>query len=398
MKKIFHALLFLTLLTGLSVTASTVVYAGDDCEPGCDCTKAADGSYSGSIYGEQQNDAQAEQVKQKAMAQEVIKMPDPAPSLTCLDRTLAMTSTLGGLFSDKFPSQIPPESSAIFGPSKYPDAGTGTANPNAPGGGGPFSKSLKNVISENLQNYMQNYQDNLSNPASPTQGALTSMIPNALNLNYLDTVNDFFYDQIGLSNIQGWLGDITGLVGQINGAWTQYGNLATTAMGFLGLSGLASYVGMILGVVNMIGDYSSQASGYMGQITNQLTSIMNSFINVDHLLSNGGEKACNIMAQLWGNVAPEGSAINAGFQAITGAGSDKGSPYFSMKDLLNSNIPTNVGINLMKAIQNDGPVLNNALNAITQGILSGPGSSQTWPATPIIPQNASANDIISLMD
>lgn len=394
MRKFLHALLFIVLLTGLSVTAT---YAGTDCAPGCDCTRAPDGSYSGSIYGEQQVDAQAEQVKQKGYAQEVIKMPDNGAGLTCLDRTLAMTSSLGKIFSDKFPNQIPPEARSIFGPSKYPDAGTGAADPQSPSSGGPFSKSLKNVISENLQNYVQNFNDNNDNPSNPTQGSLSAML-GATNLNYLDTVDDFIMDEINISGITGTLANVTSLVSQIDAAWNQYSGFANLAMTGLGLTGLAQTLGMIVGVMNSISGYATMASGYMGSITLQLGNILNSFINIDHLTANGGDKACSMMAQLWGNMPVDPAAIAAGFQAVTGAGSDKGSPYFSMKDLLNSNIPTNVGLNLVKAIQNDGPILNNALYAITQGILSGPGSSPTWPATPIIPANATANDIISLMD
>lgn len=395
MKKFFLALMFLALITGLSTTAS---YAGADCEPGCDCKKAADGSYQGSIFGEQQNHAEAKQVQQKGYAQEIIKMPDNAPGMTCLDRALGLTSMLGNIFSDKIPQNIPAMSSSIFGPSAFPDAGTGTKNPDAPGGGGPYGKALKNVISDSLKQYATNFDD-----TGLSDGSLSAQL-GATSLNYVEQLGNNLIGGIlqdtGINSAMTALDGANGLFNEVAGFWNSYGGIVANALSaFPGLAGLINIIGQAFSVLNDITSTIATIQQTFNQLQANLMGILNNLVNVDHMLSGDG-KACNRIGDLWGKLSDTG--LPAGFKALTGSGSDQGAPYFNFRDMLeNPNLQAagiSIGTNMGRALMTGEPILQKAWEAISTGILSGPGASATWPAVPVIPQNASVDDIISLMN
>lgn len=402
MKRFIYALFFVFALTGLSVTA---VYAGADCAPGCNCAKnpnydpndPSQGGYysSDSVFGAQEEIAKAEQVKEKAYTNEIIKQPDNAPGMTCLDRAMGLTASLGNIFSDKFPQEIPGASTSIFGSVTFPDAGTGANSGadagTAPGKAGPYGAMLKNVVSENLKKYAKNFED-----TGDRDGSLSFQL-GATNLGAMDALGGLINGALsstGITNLFNQINDIIGTVGgvlgTINGAWSQYGGYFDTAMGFFGLSGLAGVVGQIFNVLGNVESLVSQVANLFGNLQGALMGLLSNLISIDHL-TQGGTQDCNRIAKLWG----DGSFG----KALTGTGNDKGAPYFRLKDMLSGqNMPSSLGQNLMKAFDTDNSVLQAAFNVLDTGILSGPGSSAIWPATPIIPENASVDDIIAQMN
>lgn len=402
MKRFIYALFFVLALTGLSVTS---VYAGDDCAPGCNCTKnpnydpndPSQGGYyaADSVFGAQEEVAKAEQVKEKSYANEIIKQPDNAPGMTCLDRAMGLTASLGNIFSDKFPDEIPGASTAIFGEVTFPDAGTGANSGadagTAPGKAGPYGTMLKNVLSENLKKYAKNFED-----TGDRDGSLSFQL-GATNLGAMDALGGLINNALSstgitdlFGQINGIIGTVTGTIGTVTGAWDSYGSYFQSAMGFFGLSGLASVVGNIFNALSSIEDFLNDAADLFGDLQGMLMGMLNNLISLDHL-TQGGTQDCNRIAKLWG----DGSFA----KALTGTGNDKGAPYFRLKDMLSGqNMPASLGQNLMKAFDTDNSVLQAAFDVLDSGILSGPGSSGIWPATPIIPENASVDDIIAQMN
>ncbi|MFN7114488.1 MAG: hypothetical protein ACK4PK_09060 [Alphaproteobacteria bacterium] len=359
----FAVVLFLGL--GLGVTAN-FAYA-NNCAPGCpqEACEAA------------QNHAQAKQVESKAHTSEIMPLNDNSPGMTCFDNAMGLTSRLGSIFSDVNPTGIiPVANSSVFGTSSFPDFGSATK----------LMRGLDAVVNPTIQAHASNFADSLSS---------------ALGATVLGFMNEFFNSTIQpiIDSINGPLATLNGYVGTMNGYVTAVQG-AMTAVGLAFPGTITALVAALNAAWNTINSF---ISGAVAMITNAINVIVNaitSAINsvVTSLLSAATpEGACSRIAQLWGNDEPPG------FRSLIGSAIERGTPYFTMFQMLSADIPSSLGppgIRLMQEIFNtsNATIVTNALNDLLPGgVLSGPGTSPWWPARPTFAPGATTEDIRSLM-
>ncbi|MDP2206464.1 MAG: hypothetical protein Q8K65_09180 [Alphaproteobacteria bacterium] len=359
----FAVVLFLGL--GLGVTAN-FAYA-NTCAPGCpqEACEAA------------QNHAKAKEVESKAHTGEIMPQNDNSPGMTCFDYAMALTSRLGGIFSDINPTGIiPVANSSVFGTSSFPDYGSATK----------LIKGLDAVVNPTIQAHASNFGDSLSAGIGAT---------------VLGYMNEFLNTTIQpiIDSITGPLATLNGYVGTMNG----YVTAVQTAMNLVGLAMPGTITGFVAGLNAAWNTINSFISGAVAAITNIINGIVNSITSMINgaLTSMMGVSAadgdCVRIAQLWGNGEP------GGFRSLIGSAIERGTPYFSMIQMLSGQVPDSFGppgIRLVQEIFNtsNATIITNALDDLLPGgVLSGPGSSAWWPATPTFGPGATTESIRSLM-
>lgn len=359
-KKIFLIAALFFAASGLSAAS---VYAAPGCPAGCDCPRDPEGNFSTQgIMGQMEAFGEAERVKDKAQAQQIIKQPDNSPGLTCFDRQLALTAKLGNIFSDNFPANMPPFSN-IF---RRPAATEIPWNYEKAGMDQMLAKGLKNVLTGTDQNpgLLQRHAQNFTSSLSFDLGATNQ-------LNFMNTLAASLFDPATgaldsiFANTNSYFDQIFGTP---NGAFAQLntlisgvsqGQLATTVTsiaGAVGLAGVVSAINSVNQVLNQIETYRTQfnqayynaqntAYGYVNGIAASANSLLGNYagrvlgglfgalgLNSDSMLGHDGAEACDRMAKLWGDKPanwPGGIS-----KAITGIGGDKGVPYFRLQDML----------------------------------------------------------------
>lgn len=365
-KNIFLAAFF-SMMLGLSVISSQSFAL----EPGCppEVKEAMD------------RHADAKRIESKAHARQVIKQNDNAPGMTCFDRAMTLTSRLGGIFSDVSPTGIiPAANESVFGTSSFPDFGATTK----------LIKGLDAVVSPTLQGHVTNFADSLS-------AMLGATIAGYMNEFVNSTIDPI------LDSIAGPMGTLSGYVADLN----SYYSTLQTAMNILGVS-MPTVVMTAVAAINAAWSaINSFISGAVAAITNAITSIVNTIVDTINSVATSllaaatpaGE--CSYIAQLWGN----GEAAVANFRSLVGGGVERGTPYFTMADLISGDIPASFPAAvptdfLTQEIFNDvnQTILTNlGLDFDAGGILSGPGGHAQWPAPPTLAPNTSIADIISQM-
>jgi hypothetical protein len=359
----FAVVLFIGL--GLGVTANFA--HANTCAPGCpqEACEAA------------QNHGQAKQVESKAHTSEIMPQNDNSPGMTCFDHAMGLTSRLGGIFSDVNPTGvIPVANSSVFGTSSFPDYGSATK----------LIKGLDAVVNPTIQGHASNFADSLSA---------------ALGATVLGYMNEFVNTTIQpiIDSITGPLATLNGYVGTMNG----YVTAVQTAMNLVGLAMPGAITGFVAALNAAWNTINSFISGAVAAITNIINGIVNTItaaINsvVTSVLSAATpEGSCSRIAQLWGNDQP------AGFRSLIGSAIERGTPYFSMIEMLSGEIPDSLGppgTRLLQEIFNtsNATIITNALDDLLPGgVLSGPGSSAWWPATPMFLPGATTENIRNLM-
>jgi len=359
----FAIVLFLGL--GLGVTANFA--HANTCAPGCpqEACEAA------------KNHSDAKEVESKAHTSEIIPQNDNSPGMTCFDHAMGLTSRLGAIFSDVSPAgPVPVANETVFGTSSFPDYGAGTK----------LIKGLDAVVNPTIQNHASNFADSLS-------AALGATVLGYMN-EFLNTVVQPIID-----SITGPLATLNGYVSTMN----TYVGILQTALNLLGVS-MPALVQAAVTAINAAWDtINSFISGVVAAITNIINSIVDTIMStINSVLTSliavatpDGE--CSRIAQLWGNDFPDG------FRSLIGSAIERGTPYFSMIEMLSGQIPDTLGqpgVRLMQEIFNtsNATIITNALDDLLPGgVLSGPGSSTWWPAVPIFPPNATTDDIRSQM-
>jgi len=359
----FAVVLFLGL--GLGVTAN-FAYA-NNCAPGCpqEACEAAN------------NHANAKEVESKAHTIQITPQSDNAPGMTCFDHAMGLTSRLGSLFSDVNPTGIiPVANSQVFGTSSFPDYGSATklikgldavVNPTIQGHATNFADSLSAAIGATVMGYMNEF---VNTTIQPIIDSITG--PLATLNGYVGTMNGYVtavqtaMTAVGLA----FPGTITGLVATLNAAWNTINSFISGAV--------AAITNIINGIVNMI--------------TAAINSVMTSLMG-----AAAADGSCSRIAQLWGNDEPDG------FRSIIGSAIERGTPYFSMIQMLSGEIPDALGPAGPRLLQeifntsNAGIIANALDDLLPGGVLSGPGSSPWWPATPMFLPGATTQTIRNLM-
>lgn len=355
---------FFALMLGLSVLSSQA-YA---LQPGC----------PEEVMDTIKNHADAKRVESKAHARQVIKQNDNAPGMTCFDRAMTLTSRLGGIFSDVSPTGIiPAANEAVFGTSSFPDFGASTK----------LVKGLNAVVAPMVQGHTSNFTDSLSQMLGATvSGYMTEFVSSTL-------------DPI-LDSLSEPLGDLSSAVSDLNSYYTTL----QSALNLLGVS-MPTVVMTAVAAINAAWSaINSFISSTVAMITNTINSIVSSITDlinsaVSSLVAAATpEGDCSRIAQLWGNGFP-----SEDFRSLIGSAVERGTPYFSMFEMLSGNIPNSFGTageSLLEEIFNtsNGDIISRALEDLSPGgKLSTPGILPSWATPPIFGSDATLADIISEM-
>lgn len=354
---------FFALMIGVSAVSSYSFAA----EPGC----------PEEVMDAIKNHADAKRVESKAEARQVIKQNDNAPGMTCFDRAMTLTARLGGIFSDVSPTGIiPAANESVFGTSSFPDFGASTK----------LVKGLNAVVSPTLQGHVNNFADSLSSALGATvAGYMAEFVSSTL-------------DPI-LDSLSAPLGDLSSAVSSLNSYYTTL----QSALNLLGVSTPTVVMTAVAAINTAWSAINSFISSTVAMITNTINSIVSSITDlinsaVSSLVAAATpEGDCSRIAQLWGNDFPDG------FRSLIGSALERGTPYFTMFEMLSGNIPDSFGIagdHLMQEIFNDSnsDIISKALQDLMPGgALSGPGILPSWPTPPIFPANATISDIRSQM-
>lgn len=361
----FAVVLFVGL--GLGVTAN---YANAQSNPGCppEAEQAA------------RNHGDAKQVESKAHTSEILPQNDNAPGMTCFDHAMALTSRLGGMFSDvTMPGTIPVANETVFGTSSFPDFGASTK----------LIRGLDAVVNPTVQAHASNFADSLSS---------------ALGATVLGYMNEFLNSTIQpiLDSIAGPLATLNGYVGTMNG----YVSMLQTATSLLGVAFPPILSGFVMGINTAWNTINSFISGAVAAVTNAINSIVNSIVNqinsalTSFMASATPEGECSRIAQLWGNDNPDG------FRSLIGSAIERGTPYFTMFQMLGGEIPDTLGppgMRLMQEVFNtsNSNIIDRALeDLLPNGALNAPGNannSSWWAPVPIFPATGDTAGIRSQM-
>jgi len=366
MRRYSFLAVFFTLLFSLSVTSA---YA---CQPGCDCDN---------VLPVMQNAADAKRLETRMHARQVIKQNDNSVGVTCFDRALMLTAQLGGIFSDVAPGfALPVGNTNIFGDVSFPDYGASTK----------LIRGLDAVVSPTMQGHVGNFTDSLSH-------ALGATVAGYLNAFVQGPIQDF------LDLLVDPMNQVTGFVNDVNGFYTTLQN----AMSLLGLA-MPAIVATSVAVINAAwASINAIISGAMAAITNFINGLVNSIVSMISSALNGlmaamtPEGECSRIAKLWGNGHMPDLGIFPDWRSLMGGAVERGTPYFTMFQMLTGAIPNTFGTpgtHLMQELMNatNSTIITNALNDLT-GALSGPGSLPSWQTPPLIPVTATVDDIISQM-
>ncbi|MFN7114511.1 MAG: hypothetical protein ACK4PK_09185 [Alphaproteobacteria bacterium] len=367
MRQFWFLTVFFALIFSLSVTSA---YA---CQPGCDCNN---------VLPIMQNAAEAKRLESKMHSRQVIKQNDNSVGMTCFDRALMLTAKLGGIFSDVSPGfAMPAGNTNLFGNVSFPDYGASTK----------LIRGLEAVVSPTMQGHVSNFTDSLSHALGATvAGYLTAMMAPIQNL---------------LNDISGQvIGQLGPLVDDINEAYEQL----QTLLNLLGLA-MPNIVLVTVGTINGViwPAINTFISGAMAAITTFINSLVNSIVSMISSAIHGllaamtPDGECSRIAKLWGNGNMPDLGIFPDWRSLMGGAVERGTPYFTMFQMLTGAIPNTFGTpgtHLMQELMNatNSTIITNALNDLT-GALSGPGSLPSWQIPPIIPVTATVDDVISQM-
>lgn len=378
---------FFALMLCLSATASNAA-----CRPGCNCTNPAapggaggggsnpenSAGTQGGIMGALERRADAKRVENKAQTRQHVTMNDNGPGMTCFDRALGLTQQLGQIFSDVGPGFVPPRSGDIFiGGSSFPDMGLSNW----------LGEGLNTVVSPGLQAHVANFGDSLS-----------AML-GAVFAGYLDTFANTILGPLtdAFNAIGGPISEIDNTMATINGWYSTISSI----LELLGGQMPTYIIGVIATVNTLWSQIQNLISTALSAVMTTITSIISSIQSaIDTMIANvlssfniGGD--CARIANLWqGDI----TGLPAMFRGLVGQAVELGAPYFTLYEMLSGAVG-GAGPDLLGELGNAAnlDIINRAMGDLT-GILSGPGSINSWPAVPVFaPVGTSTTDIISAM-
>jgi hypothetical protein len=377
---------FMSLMMALTFV-SVGVHAADipaDCPPGCDCppNTNGDGTFDG-VLGAQEAYGDAERMRDKGEAQEVIKQNDNGPGMTCFDQALGVTAKLGNIFSDKVPANMPAEVRAVYGNSQYSAADIITPT---------LAENLKKVMTgpDGNNGLLQKHTANFIASKSAAFGAVAP-------LSYMSTLTGSMQTQVNTildnAGITGTLTNFQASLNALDNFWDS--DIVSAISGLATAFGLTQIVNTINSINTTLGNIdntlNSIRAALSGAINLILGSVFQNILNQDNMSDGSG--ACDRISKLWGGIAGTFD------KAITGVGNDKGAPYFTIKEMIDNTLPPGMGDDIVQALLTDEAVANRLRDALDVGALAGPGQSPTWPDVPpvVFNPNASLQDIIDAM-
>ncbi len=364
--------LFLALMTGLSMTAVAAVGCPGDDEAATNPPAGGDvanppnasGAHGG-VLGATERHNDAVRLREKAQTQQHVYQNDNAPGMTCFDRALAMTQTLGQLFSDVAPTDPSSRNDTVFGTSSFPDMGL----TNWLAGG------LNDVVMPVVTEHATNFTQSLSAALGATE-----------MFSLLDDIE---------SQLNGFIAGLTGPINDINtamGTFNTYYNTINTLLTALG----AVLPQAVVGIVSMINSVWNTVQSFINSIISTIMSAISTVFSTitgffTSLISSimaqfSPDGLCSRIAQLWGNGFPGDD-----FRALIGSAVQRGTPYFSLFQMFQGDMPDymgGVGRYLRRELTRDtnADIIDRALaDLLPGGMLAGPGSPEmpSWPAVPV---------------
>lgn len=370
MKKFFLVAFFAMALAGSAITAT---YAAWDCPAGSGCACE--------IKDAMDNNANAQRVKDRAYSRQIIKQNDNSVGMTCFDHAMALSSRLGQIFSDTYPS-------GTFGAANTKVFGT-TIYSAASGADHVLANDFNNVVAPIAAGHATNFADSLS-------AFLGATLMGYLNT-FLGPINSF------ISTINGYVSTMNGYISQLN----SYMSTLQTVLDLLGAS-MPAIVPTIVGLINQwwttIQNFINTAIGAIQKAIKMVIDKIKSYIMsaVSSLLNFADASGpCSRISQLWGQLPSEplsGFPWPTGFRPIEGGGIEQGTPYTTLASFLAGSVP-GAGTDFASELTNatNQPLLQKALNDITgSGVLAAPGNMPSWPITPDL-TNMTIAQIISKM-
>lgn len=374
-----RAIVFSFLVAFLTLVATAQGHAQaaqDDCAPGCAC-----GDSDVSILDMMEAYSEGVRVRDRAYTRQMVKQNDNALGMTCFDRALALTSRLGGIFSDRLPGFVLPPSTELFGPVSYPDFGASIM----------LLRGLESVLAEPTESHVANFGDSLSAQLGATvSGFMRGLVSTYITpiITQINALMDQVYSVV--ENINTWMRNIQRLL--------RYFGYA-----------LPMFMIEILATINSIWAMIDQAidalttgllaviSGIVAQVQSLIQSAITSLLSA----FNTGE--CARLARLWNNAASlVGSLITGleGFRSIMGSGLEQGVPYFNIKDMFSL---SGGGAHFMQELTLgvNEPIINR-LRGLYEGAnapLMRPGNIPSWTRPPSFSNDTvSSEEILNQID
>lgn len=401
-KTLWLALIFAACF-GFSITAS---YA--DVAPGCnDGTQTNGGAGTqdgeGGIWGIMQTHKQAMVLANKAITDQMVKQTDSQLALTCFDKSLALTSRLGSIFSDVLPKNIAAPVNKIFGKNFEGNFNEGYSAPNnnnfgikyvALGVDKTLGTTMQKMLDKGGQGILTNYLNggNLQSIAGVPSGLGLDNILENTNQNFakslsaqmgytvtgalsgiFDSVFGSFFNGVNniLAQVQSFMAsvnstfqaaldvlyDVKGVLNVIN----TIGSIVS-GLGFGGIGGAIAGVmtsvfavyDQVMGVVNQVVQAKNDIFAAINGVAAGVTSVQSLLQGFLSLLMGVDTSMAGLVQSEIDNIVnnglqpPQRTGCNAmmdmwygidGSESVVGSGVQTGAPFFTYEELVTKNIP-----------------------------------------------------------
>lgn len=315
-----------------------------------------------------EDQAAAVRVRDRALVGGIITRPEPTAGLSCMDQAMGVTGRLGNIFSDRHDDAVPPANTVVFTPPlAYPDWGAGDF----------LVRNLNDAITPMLTSHL----------GSNFGGVLGAVIGTT-------AISGKFTDMI--TGITGTIDDIAGKINGFSGQINSILNAINTIQTLAKALNLPMPSPVIIGAVAALEAAQRVADQLMGALQQAMNAAIQPLIGqvMGEIMGPAADMDCNNIDRLW-----NGAEDMPGMQSIAGSGASVNTPFVSISDLANGGNLSGIGGGMMDQLQTGAnmDILQRAYNNMVGGVLSEPGRAPSWRPVPLIPQGASARDVVMQM-
>lgn len=329
---------------------------------------AGDARTDPAICQAMQDQSDAVQVRDRALAGGIITRPEPTAGLSCMDQAMGVTGRLGNIFSDRHDDAVPPANTVVFTPElAYPDWGAGDF----------LVRNLNDAITPMLTSHL----------GSNFDGVLGAVIGTT-------AISSKFTDMI--TGITGTIDDIAsqinGFSGQINSILSAINTIQTLAKAL----NLPLPSPVIIGAVAALEAAQQVADQLMSALQRAMNAAIQPLIGqvMGEIMAPAADMDCNNIDRLW-----NGAEDAPGLQSIAASGASQNTPFMSISALASGNNLSGIGGGMMSQLQTGSnlDIIQRAYRNMMDGAISEPGRTPSWRAAPIIPVGATARDVVLQM-
>lgn len=352
---VLRCVCLIAFVSVLSVAATNSAHADD---PRCDT----------GVKQAIQDQADAVQVRDRALAGGIVTRPEPTAGLSCMDQAMGVTGRLGNIFSDRHDDAVPPANTVVFTPElAYPDWGAGDF----------LLKNLDTAITPMLTQHL----------GGNFAGVLGSVIGTTV-------ISSKFTDMISgiTGTIDNIANQINGFSGQINSILSAINTIQTLAKAL----NLPMPSPVIIGAVAALEAAQRVADQLMGALQSAMNAAIQPLIGqvMGEIMSPAADMDCQNIDRLW-----NGADDAPGLQSIAGSGANPNTPFMPITALISGANMARIGGGMADQLQteNNIDILKRAFNNISEGALSAPGKTASWRSTPNLATTSTVNDVIMQM-